>query len=63
MYKPRIADRLLARKLAQMIYKMQFKRYILIHLSVTYQLPYARLSRLVSPATILLFIVLADALS
>ena len=28
-----------------MIYKMQFKRYILIHLSVTYQLPYARLCR------------------
>ena len=46
-----------------MIYKMQFKRYILIHLSVTYQLPYTRLCRLVSPATILLFIVLADALS
>ena len=46
-----------------MIYKMQFKRYILIHLSVKYQLPYARLCRLVSQATILLFIVLADALS
>ena len=45
------------------LFGLQHRRYILIHLSVTYQLPYARLSRLVSPATILLFIVLADALS